>query len=527
MRVFKTISAILIFFLIFTVTANAQDIFYMVNKDLTRVWLNRLGDMGMEGEQICRLGPDYQLGYGDTVALTLWGKMEGYYEVNLNRDGEIAVPALGKMQISGLTLNQAREVIRRAIDQKFTNVEFELGIKNVKDIVIKVLGNVVKPGIYPVSPCSSMVEALSQAGGPNQQGTLTDIRLIRGGEVIQTLDFYDYILKGKVSDRLSIKHDDVIFVPPIENIYALRGDVRYPGIYDQPGEPLLSRAIEMAGGMKPTTLKRKISIIRINPETLQTEVIKEIRPAAQDRIAPEEDFRIMNFDTIKIGTDSDFTPYQKELLREVAVTGEVQAPGQYQIAQGEKLSALLKRLQITERTAFIDGAVFVRPGLKHREKTIADRLIAAQKQLILEEEARLAGLLLSDDERKLHHNALQLRRHALATLAARVPEGRIIIDLEKILAGENDMLLENGDSLFIPSIPDWVLVTGAVYNPQSILFQPEKSLDFYLEQVGGIKETGDAKSVYVIKPDGRAESPKTGFSKITRGDIIVVPQKYN
>ncbi len=526
----STVILVLALILVFPHQANADEIFYQFNKDLQRVWLNRLPDMALdkkEGAQAaCRLGPDYRLGYGDTVALTLWGKMEGSYEVTLNRDGDMVIPPLGKIRIMGLTLNQAREVVRREIDQKFTNVEFELGVKDVRDIVVEVLGNVTEPGAYQVSPCASVLDALAKAGGPNTSGTLADIRLRRAGQVIDSFNFYDYILKGRESEAQYLKHDDVIFVPAIQNIYAVRGDVRYPGIYDLPGEPMLSQALGMAGGMRPVNLKRKISVIRVNADTLQTEVGKEIILSSADRVTPEEDFRIRNFDTIMIGTDSDFSPYQKDLFNEVQVTGEVQAPGRYRIDQGEKLSTLLKKIEISPGTAFLKGAVFVRPSLKSKEKSVTDRLIAAQKQLILEEEARLAGLLLSDEERQRQQKAFQARREALATLASRIPDGRIIIDLESIMAGEKDILLEKGDSLFIPAIPDWVLVTGAVYHPQSILFEPGKSPEYYLAEVGGIKDNGDAKGLYVIKADGRTESQKTGFSKTDKGDVIIVPQKY-
>jgi len=515
-----------VFILIFSGIASAAEFFYQTNQDLNRVWLDRLPEMTLKGEGLCRIGPDYQLGYGDTVALTLWGKLEGYYEVTLNRDGDLVVPPLGRIQIMGLTLNQARDVVRREIDRKFTNVEFDLNITNVKDIVIEVVGNVAQPGFYSVSPCGTILDAVAKAGGPNRSGTLADIRLKRDGTEIDSFNFYNYILNGRDKKPVILKHRDIIFVPAVENVYAIRGDVRYPGTYDLPGTPMLSHAIEIAGGLQPTDLKRKITIIRIDPETLQTAVAKEISLASPEEIAPEEDIQIRNYDTILVGTDSDISPYQKELFREVSVTGEVETPGRYLIEQGDKLSALLQRIQICEQTAFLEGAVFVRPALKGKEKAISDQLIAAQKQLILEEEARLAGLLLSDEKRELHQEALQLRRQALAALAARVPDGRIIIDLKKILAGEEDILLEKGDSLRIPAIPDWVLVTGAVYNPQSAAFQAGQSIDFYLEVVGGIKETGDAKGIYVIKPDGRTESRRTGFSKIQRGDIVVVPQKY-
>jgi len=529
MRIKEVIIGVVLVTLAGSVPAWGSEAFYKVNKDLERVWLDKIGSQGLMpiSADSYRLPPDFELGYGDTVVVNLWGKLEASFEIMIDKDGYLVIPPVGRVYILGLTLDEARRAVGEAINEKFTNVEFSLDVTNVKDILIEVLGNVENPGVYGISPGNRITEALAKAGGPNAYGSLSNIKLTRDGKEICVFNLYDYVIGGQVGKNMSLKQGDIVFVPLLKSVYAIKGDIRYPGIYDQSGDAAsLSRAVELAGGMLPTTLTRKISVVRIDPETQQTEIVKEIVLSSPKAIAPKEDFSLENFDTVIIGTDFNYSPEIKELFRYVSVSGEVERPGQYVLSDGEKLSVILKSARLTPK-AFIKGAVFIRPSLKDQESAIRDELIRAQERAILREEVRLAGMLLSDKDRQLRQMAINNRREALDLIAARMPEGRIIIDFDHVLKGELDIALKGGDEIFIPALPESVMVTGAVYRPQSVGFVPDKTMDYYLRFTGGMTDDADPKGVHVIKVDGRAESGSTGFGKILRGDIIIVPQKMD
>ncbi|MCK5393906.1 MAG: capsule biosynthesis GfcC family protein, partial [Candidatus Omnitrophica bacterium] len=145
--------------------------------------------------------------------------------------------------------------------------------------------------------------------------------------------------------------------------------------------------------------------------------------------------------------------------------------------------------------------------------------------VLLEEEAFLANTILSKEEKEIRQKSLESRRKALNILASRKLDGRIIIDIEDVINGKIDMNLEEGDTISIPTIPDWVLVTGAVYNPQAIFYKEGKSLDYYLNMVGGANQFADKEELYIMKANGQVESKTVGYGQIERGDIIVLPQK--
>ncbi len=98
--------------------------------------------------------------------------------------------------------------------------------------------------------------------------------------------------------------------------------------------------------------------------------------------------------------------------------------------------------------------------------------------------------------------------------------GRMIIDIEK-----DDIVLESGDVIIVPKIPDGVIITGEVNNPISVIYEYGKSYKYYLKKAGGPNRNADKKGIYVLKANGSAESRETGFSDIRRGDMIVVPAK--
>lgn len=501
--------------------------FFKINKDLRRIGLDEIRKIAtFEFEPgSYRIDPDFRLGYGDTVIVNLWGKIEATHELTIDRDGKIVIPLLGRVNIMGLTLDEARSTVKKELDKKYTNVELDLNIANVQDIRIAVLGNVENPGPYTVSPLCRVVEAVAKAGGQNAEGSLSDIRLIRDGRQVVSFNVYEFIFKADQSKNIRLKHNDTIYVPQSKKLVAIRGDIVYPGIYEAGDSLTLTKVIDTAGGMAPTMLKRKVSVLRINPETKLTETFKETIFEPSKGIEPEDNIMVENEDIIIVTTTFDYTPYPEDLYRVVSISGEVRIPGDYLIKEDETLSSLLKRAGGFKDGAFVQGAVFIRDSIKKKQKAILDELLATQERAILKEEVRLAEAILTQEEKEIRQRALEYRREALNLMASRIPEGRVVIDVENIINGKSDIALEKGDSIYVPPIPDWVLVAGAVYNPESLAFEEGKNLEYYLNAVGGPNRLADKDDIYVIKANGRTESKSTGYGKISRGDIIVVPEK--
>ncbi|MFH1645666.1 MAG: polysaccharide biosynthesis/export family protein, partial [Candidatus Omnitrophota bacterium] len=146
--------------------------FFRVNSDLKRIGVDeiaRMGTVDLESANY-RIDPDFTLGSGDILNVDFWGKIEATHKVTVDSYGNILIPLVGRVSVIGLTLNEARVTVGRAIDQKYSNVRFDLNVSDVRDIRVNVLGNVKNPGVYALSPFSRVADALVLAGGSNREG---------------------------------------------------------------------------------------------------------------------------------------------------------------------------------------------------------------------------------------------------------------------------------------------------------------------------------------------------------------------
>lgn len=527
----RLVKILLIVFVLsaFAAPAFADDLFYQLNSDLKRSGmdeLRKLASAGFEAENY-RLDPDFVLGCGDTVRVDFWGKIEGSYRLTVDRDGIIVVPMLGKINVMGMTIEEARSAVKREIDKKFSNVEFSLNFVEAKDIRISILGEVQNPGMYSISPFCRIAEAVVKSGGLTNTGSLADIKLIRNEKEIVSFSVYDFLFKADQSKNARLKHGDVIFIPKAKGLVAIRGDVKNSGIYEASDGNLLSLFISTAGGISGSVKSdMKIYVLRLNPMAKTMEIFKEIIVEPSKGIGLKDDFPLENYDTVIVTNVFDYTAIPVDIFKKVTIEGEVKSPGSYLIRGEDTLSSLINRAGGMKNTAFAEGIVFTRNSLKERQKSMLEQLVRQQEKSVLDEEIFLANAVLTQEEKALRRDAIERKRKALDIMASRRPKGRIIIDdLEDVMSGKSDIILEKDDSVYIPSIPNWVLVTGAVYNPESVIFVKEKPMEYYLNEVGGPTRSADKDDIYVIKASGCVKSKATGYGVISHGDIIVVPEK--
>jgi protein involved in polysaccharide export with SLBB domain len=136
--------------------------------------------------------------------------------------------------------------------------------------------------------------------------------------------------------------------------------------------------------------------------------------------------------------------------------------------------------------------------------------------------------------------SLQMQRQEILTTLRNHPaSGRLVINISSdISKWENtpaDIELRAGDILFIPKRPDFVTVSGQVYNQVAISYVPRRDLDWYLQQSGGATQSGDKKRIYVLHADGSVVVPRDRESiwmgnrfmslRMRPGDTIIVPEK--
>ena len=150
------------------------------------------------------VGPDYLIGPGDTIRILTWGSIQGEYNLTVDNNGQVAIPKVGVVHVSGLTFAQLRQVMDREFSRQFTNFQMNVTLDNLRTIQVFVVGQARFPGSYAVSSLSTLISALFAAGGPSKSGSMRDIQVRRGKCVVAHFDMYDFLLRGDKSKDIRL-----------------------------------------------------------------------------------------------------------------------------------------------------------------------------------------------------------------------------------------------------------------------------------------------------------------------------------
>ena len=149
---------------------------------------------------------DYRLGPGDELLINLYGASENSYPVQISRNGNVKLDRMDPIYLSGLSIKSASKRLKSRLSKIYTGlnssdpiekVDLELSLQKARSIVINITGQVEGPGTYTISGFSSVLNALYAAGGPNEIGTYRDIKILRNGKTVYSIDLYDYFANGK------------------------------------------------------------------------------------------------------------------------------------------------------------------------------------------------------------------------------------------------------------------------------------------------------------------------------------------
>ncbi|HEY4619350.1 MAG TPA: SLBB domain-containing protein, partial [Nitrospirota bacterium] len=211
------------------------------------------------------VSPDYLVGPGDEIKISLWGKLNADLFSEIDSDGKISIPQIGILYLTGLTFAEAKETIEKAFSRNYRPEEVKINVSlgRLRTIKVFVVGKAQKPGSYTVSSLSTLVNALFSAGGPSKNGTMRDIQVNRNGVTVTHFDFYDFLLKGDKTKDIRLISEDVIFIPPVGPLTAVTGYVNTPAIYELKEEKTVREVIGLAGGLNDIAFHGRLQIERI------------------------------------------------------------------------------------------------------------------------------------------------------------------------------------------------------------------------------------------------------------------------
>jgi len=181
--------------------------------------VRQMGSYGTDGG----VSDDYVLGTGDLLNISAFGSATFEAPVKVDGRGMLILPKVGSVKVGGLTLGRAKEAVHALVGRQFSNTSLDIQPVKLREVRVLVAGEVYKPGSYLVSSLSSLVNVLSLAGGPTAAGSFRQIRVLRGGKAVHTLDLYPLRAEGLGNANFYLSNGDTVFVPLAANIITLEG----------------------------------------------------------------------------------------------------------------------------------------------------------------------------------------------------------------------------------------------------------------------------------------------------------------
>lgn len=210
---------------------------------------------------------DYRLGPGDEVVINVWGNNENSFREVITPEGCIILSQVGPVYLSGLTVKEANERAKSALSPIYSDIENEaseisLTLGQLRSIQVNVMGEVVTPGTYRMSPFSTLFSAVYNAGGVAPSGSLRTIEVMRNGRRIASADLYEFLFNGKSGGDIRLQENDVIIVTPYDRIVRIDGSVKRPMSYEMKKGETLSDLIEYAGGLTGNAYGDRLTLER-------------------------------------------------------------------------------------------------------------------------------------------------------------------------------------------------------------------------------------------------------------------------
>ncbi len=479
---------------------------------------------------------NYVLGSDDQLSLTLTGLNEIEMESVINHEGNVNIAYVGLINVNGLTIEEAQARIFARMSKaypalKTKQTQLTISLSAYRSIRVTIIGEAERPGAYQISSLSTMFNALYTSGGPTETGSLRDIQLIRNNKKIASIDLYEFLQTGKMSQDIRLEDQDVILFPPYIKRVELGGMVKRPLVYELKPNENLSHALQYAGGFNDSAYTDRLKIVQRN---------------ARDK----------NYKDVEANAFVSYIPMQGDSIyaekqlpsfeNKVTITGAVYRPGDYGYSNGMSLQALLQKADGLRSDAFLPRATIKRLT-SHRDRVLVSvdlQKLNAGTPFVLEREdsiqiytkqeleevqfitiaghVRTPGKILYREGMQIqdviamsggfmkdaayHRVELsRIKKNRTDSLANQLVD-LIKLELDSNLSShDNTFTLQAQDYIFVPRLLNSVFlgdikVAGEVLFPGNYALEKRnETIENILERAGGLTKYGSIKDLQVYR----------------------------
>ncbi len=306
---------------------------------------------------------NYLLGPGDELKIIVWSDMgdETVYDVQVNPEGQVYVPIIGILGVSGVTVGQFEQMVIGKLSGKFAHFKGQVTLTKLRTMQIFVVGEVEKPGAMSISGLGTAFTALYQAGGPTKRGSMRNIKVLDNHGKSSSIDLYRYLLSGDKSQDLPLKNGDTVFVPVISSQVKIAGMVTRPAIYEVFPQTSLASALQMAGNATAQAYSGRVTVVRWGGDRRRQSF--DFNLDDKDALAA---FILENGDEVTIDRGIE------KIGNKVVVEGSVAKPGEYSYSEGLKVADLIGRSGglVSEEANFDHGQI-LRKGTSGKDEILS------------------------------------------------------------------------------------------------------------------------------------------------------------
>ena len=306
---------------------------------------------------------NYVLGIDDQITINIWGASQQTYQLTVSSNGSIQIPDLGPIYVAGIEFKQVEKKIRdrlvaiyRGMGEDHPNTFAEVSISNLRSIQVNVVGEVNAPGTYTLPATASAFNALYLSGGPNENGSFRNIKVLRENKEVGTIDVYDFLLHAKTNNNISLRTQDIVFIPTYDKRVAVSGAFKREGFYELTANETLKDLLDYTGGFADTAYQQRLTITRTTGKQLQ---IIDVAKDNYNKFVPQ------NGDSIVAGAIID--RYENR----VTINGAIFRPGTYGLTDGMMLSDLINMADGVKESVYSNRGILIRLGKDLSPQTLA------------------------------------------------------------------------------------------------------------------------------------------------------------
>ena len=455
---------------------------------------------GYESERSDGLNDNYLIAAGDKINIWLWGAVNYSNVVTVDNQGNIFIPEIGPINVKDKPASEINSFVTNKVKNVYTsNVEVYVNLLTATPLSIYLSGPVIRPGQYAGMASDSILYYLKRAGGIDPvRGSYREIHVIRNNHIIEKIDLYDFIQKGKISE-FSFKDGDVILVKPQGAAITVSGDVRNPFRFELKTESELGDGLSSYA--KPLAKVSHVGIVGNRSD------------GPFSHYMPLDEFKKFNL------KDGDQVIYNDDLhaqVIDVEISGNYLGPSYFAVDKQTKLHDLLNYIPVNPMLADYQSIYILRKSVAEKQSEMIEQSLNRLERSVFTAPAS------SDGEATIRAKEAEMVMQFTDRARKIKPLGKVIVSDNGLVA---NILLEQGDVVVIPNKTDLIHVGGEVLMPQAIVYNKKATVDDYIAWSGGFTERAEDQRIAVVKSNGLVEFNNS--NGVQKGDQILVLPKVD